>query len=184
MIREWKLTDKETEQVTSRGGNVVEAQKAKKQAYLAAGGNMTEQCSREVYSGDSFFGHQCTKKVMVEREGKHYCKIHDPEYILGKNRKKQEEWEKAWAAKQVRRAEEKKDRELASAAIEACKKINPSNPMAVAKGMGEIVEALKKISKGEGRYSLDRLTHASNTIEDMQDVAIEALKSVDSPSVV
>ena len=35
---EWKLTDQETEEVTMRGGNIAEAQRAKKQAYLKAGG--------------------------------------------------------------------------------------------------------------------------------------------------
>jgi len=36
-------------------------------------------------------------------------------------------------------------------------------------------EALKEISEGKGRYSLDPLTHASNTIDDMKEVAVKAL---------
>jgi hypothetical protein len=36
-------------------------------------------------------------------------------------------------------------------------------------------EALEKIAKGEGRFSRDQLTHASNTIEDMKAIAEEAL---------
>jgi len=36
-------------------------------------------------------------------------------------------------------------------------------------------EALKEISKGEGAYSLDRLTHAENTIRAMKDLARAAL---------
>lgn len=35
--------------------------------------------------------------------------------------------------------------------------------------------ALEEISKGEGRYSMDRLMHATNTIEDMKEIAIKAL---------
>ena len=34
---------------------------------------------------------------------------------------------------------------------------------------------LQKITEGRGRYSLDRLEHAHNTIEDMKDCARRAL---------
>lgn len=34
-------------------------------------------------------------------------------------------------------------------------------------GAAELLEALRQIAKGEGRFSRDPLTHASNTIEDM-----------------
>jgi hypothetical protein len=36
-------------------------------------------------------------------------------------------------------------------------------------------EALSEIEKGEGRYSRDPLTHASNTIEDMRELARAAV---------
>ena len=39
----------------------------------------------------------------------------------------------------------------------------------------DMYEALKEISEGKGRYSLDKLTHASNTIDDMKALAIEAI---------
>ena len=35
--------------------------------------------------------------------------------------------------------------------------------------------ALTEISQGKGRYSLDQLEHASNTIEDMKEIADKAL---------
>lgn len=40
----------------------------------------------------------------------------------------------------------------------------------------ELRKALQAISRGEGRFSRDPLTHASNTIEDMIDLANAALK--------
>jgi len=40
----------------------------------------------------------------------------------------------------------------------------------------QLREVLEEISKGEGRYSMDKLEHASNTIEDMKELAINALK--------
>jgi hypothetical protein len=36
-------------------------------------------------------------------------------------------------------------------------------------------QALTEIEKGEGRYSRDPLTHASNTIEDMRELARAAV---------
>jgi hypothetical protein len=41
------------------------------------------QCSATVYPNDrwgSFHGYRCNKKAVVERDGKFYCKVHDPEY--------------------------------------------------------------------------------------------------------
>lgn len=38
----------------------------------------TTGCSKRVYAG-TFKGHPCTKPATVEREGKAYCTVHDPE---------------------------------------------------------------------------------------------------------
>lgn len=46
--------------------------------------------------------------------------------------------------------------------------------------VGVLEAALGEISKGEGRFSMDPLEHASNTIEDMQETARTAL-SANSP---
>ena len=47
---------------------------------------METQCSEEVRdSGRWPSYHRCPKKAVVERDGKAYCKIHDPEYIKAKN---------------------------------------------------------------------------------------------------
>lgn len=43
-------------------------------------------------------------------------------------------------------------------------------------------EALREVVKGEGRFSLDPLTHASNTIEDMRDIARRALSGYVCPA--
>lgn len=39
----------------------------------------------------------------------------------------------------------------------------------------QMLEALKEIAKGEGRFSTDHLKHASNTIDDMKDLATAAI---------
>ena len=50
---------------------------------------MTEnkkQCSRHVYE-DRGRRYPCQKKAVVERDGKWFCTIHDPEYIKAKQAK-------------------------------------------------------------------------------------------------
>ena len=39
----------------------------------------------------------------------------------------------------------------------------------------DLYEALKEILEGKGRYSMNRLTHAENTIEDMKELAKQAI---------
>jgi len=50
------------------------------------------QCSEEVWF-DNWHKSQCSKKVVVERDGKPYCKIHDPEYIRVKEAKRKASYE-------------------------------------------------------------------------------------------
>lgn len=39
----------------------------------------------------------------------------------------------------------------------------------------DLLAALEEIAKGEGVFSLDQLTHANNTIENMQKIALDAI---------
>jgi len=43
----------------------------------------------------------------------------------------------------------------------------------------EMYEALSEISLGKGRYSLEPLTHASNTIDDMKELALEVIAKIE-----
>jgi len=50
--------------------------------------NKEKQCQVSVCppgQWGAFQPHQCTKKAVVTRDGKRYCKIHDPEYIKKKD---------------------------------------------------------------------------------------------------
>jgi replication-associated recombination protein RarA len=42
----------------------------------------------------------------------------------------------------------------------------------------KLTTALAEIAEGKGRFALDRLEHASNTIEDMKAIAVAALKDI------
>ncbi len=52
----------------------------------------TPQCCEMVYNRDIWHHHQCSKKSVVERNGKFYCKIHDPEHIKAKEKKREERY--------------------------------------------------------------------------------------------
>jgi hypothetical protein len=43
----------------------------------------------------------------------------------------------------------------------------------------KLINALKEIAKAEGVYSMDRLTHANNTIKNMKSISIEVLKEIE-----
>ena len=54
-----------------------------------------ERCSAQVYHPQGwgrFYG--CERKAVIERDGKPYCKIHDPEYVAKKGAEKQAQWDK------------------------------------------------------------------------------------------
>jgi len=54
---------------------------------------MDNKCSVRVAPNTqwgAFHQYQCTKKAVVERDGKWYCKIHDPEYIKQKDVEREE----------------------------------------------------------------------------------------------
>ena len=53
-----------------------------------------QQCSEDVWDSTSWQNYKCTKKSIVEKEGKLYCKIHDPEYKKEKERKQREKYNK------------------------------------------------------------------------------------------
>jgi uncharacterized Zn finger protein (UPF0148 family) len=46
-----------------------------------------KRCSVMIWDSGGWHRYQCTKHVKVERDGKFYCAIHDPEYIKLKDAK-------------------------------------------------------------------------------------------------
>lgn len=69
--------------------------------------NLKEQCSATIW-GERVQSWHCQRKAVVIRDGKPYCKIHDPEYIKAKRKEREAKWEaegverdKAWHRKQL-----------------------------------------------------------------------------------
>lgn len=95
------------------------------------------QCSAQVLpegQWGAFHPYQCSKNATVQRDGKWYCKIHDPEYRKAKAANRTTEWKR------------KMNSEIAgNIARGQCEKINPDNPRAVAESIGDMYEALKEL---------------------------------------
>lgn len=67
------------------------------------------ECQTRVYGDRDVYGHQCCNKPVATRDGKLYCRIHDPEYIKEKDATRRTKWQKEdaernrlWDLKQAR----------------------------------------------------------------------------------
>ncbi len=86
------------------------------------------KCSKSVCGGWPYY--PCSKKAVVEYDGKPYCKIHDPKHIEEKIIKRNARWKSEWELEQ-------REAKLEQTATSACRLINPSNPQAVAENIKE-----------------------------------------------
>ena len=96
-----------------------------------------EQCSKQIPNDSrGFHYHSCSKKAVVERDGKLYCRIHDPEYIRAKQEKANVKWQK-----------ESREISASRIALAACKEINTEHPELVAQNIKEMYEIIKYIKE-------------------------------------
>ncbi|MCK5610845.1 hypothetical protein KAR91_53725 [Candidatus Pacearchaeota archaeon] len=56
--------------------------------------NNEPRCCAPTLSNSYTYTPTCSRRGVVEREGKHYCKQHDPEAIKERRRIRYEKWEK------------------------------------------------------------------------------------------
>ena len=89
-------------------------------------------CAKDVYRG-RFSSSPCARTAKVERNGKHYCGIHDPVSVAEKRAKRDAEW----------RAEEEEDRQNAAAIFRASIQTENERRLAL---FDEMLEALKLAS--------------------------------------
>ena len=60
-----------------------------------------QQCATRIY-GQRGGDYPCQKPAKIEREGKWYCKVHDPEYIKEKREKWKTDFDKKFAEDSLR----------------------------------------------------------------------------------
>lgn len=64
---------------------------------------MSEKCTAKVYGRDrfaSFHPYPCSRKGKVQREGKWYCAIHDPEAVKTRDAERRNKWNADWKKKE------------------------------------------------------------------------------------
>jgi hypothetical protein len=91
-------------------------------------------CKARVWGGYS--SNSCGKKAKHEHEGKWYCKTHHPPTVQAKKEARAERWEKEWAERQERiaqqeaqQAEQKRRADLYPELLEALRWIATVNAM-------------------------------------------------------
>ncbi len=47
---------------------------------------MTEQCSEDVYRGSILLSGRCARRGVIQRDGKWYCRQHDPEAVSARRK--------------------------------------------------------------------------------------------------
>ena len=127
---------------------------------------MENKCSKIVYGSErfaSFNGHNCAKKATVERGGKSYCTIHDPEKIALKDKERRERWEKQWA-------ESAKKNNFDAEAIAKYERVKQLNE--------ELVEALDKVSSKITDPALRSIQHCGELGAYFNAKEIEQLRAV------
>jgi glutathione S-transferase len=75
------------------------------------------QCSARVWNGMS--RSTCSRNAKVERNGLHYCGLHDPVRVKEKNDKRNAKWQEEWNAREERIAANKAAREATEKKIAA-----------------------------------------------------------------
>ena len=74
-----------------------------------------QRCEERVWGSGSYKSHQCYRDAKVERDGKHYCTIHDPVRIEEKRKAKEDKWNKEFS-------ERREKQEYKNSAAAYCKK--------------------------------------------------------------
>ena len=51
-----------------------------------------EKCCYRIFGSDRWTRHSCKRNGSVQRNGRYYCKTHDPVRVVEKHRKREEKW--------------------------------------------------------------------------------------------
>ncbi len=81
----------------------------------------TKKCSRQVFGTGSFTGHRCGFAASVERDGKWYCKRHDPVEVKRQTDERHARWHAKWDAQDRERERQKEIQEAKDRVIREAK---------------------------------------------------------------
>lgn len=82
------------------------------------------KCSEHVYHGSGCFSvHQCARNGVVERDGKFYCRQHDPVAVRQREDDRRAKWRGEWATEVAARKEADRLAALHADALAAIREI-------------------------------------------------------------
>lgn len=58
-----------------------------------------KRCSKHVFTGRDVCGHPCRYPAVVKRDGRYYCRVHDPEAVAAKIKERDARWNVEWEQK-------------------------------------------------------------------------------------
>ena len=102
----------------------------------------SNHCSKTIF--EEIYDHQCKRRAVVVRDGRSYCKIHDPEYIKQKGAERNQKLDEEH--KQILeyfKRESARGRATADLTLEELEALTP----ALAKAAPDLREALRNIVK-------------------------------------
>ena len=100
------------------------------------------QCCKTVFDYTGFFTHPCSINATVFDGGKWYCRTHSPEGIKRRSKQREARSQIVHDAEERRRQCERVRTFLYDAAL----KVNPSNPMAIASNLEDLVSIFENIT--------------------------------------
>jgi len=80
-------------------------------------------CCERVHDSNSPRGYACSRSGVVAREGRFYCKQHDPDAVAARHKARNERWQAEWAEKQRRTAAAERLRDFRAEAVAALRLI-------------------------------------------------------------
>ena len=114
---------------------------------------MPDRCSETVYPKTrfgAFHGHRCYRMAILEREGKPYCKQHDPEAVKERERKSTEQWKAKHESRTVPFRELTRLREIERLAGELAGRVADCAKDGGCEACGTLARTLKaKIEEGK-----------------------------------
>lgn len=90
---------------------------------MSGDGKTDVMCSGRVWHQGAFRNSPCSRRGIVERDGNHYCRQHDPVAAKARREEREAEWKAQWEAKQRRWKEAEALAALKNDALEAIRQI-------------------------------------------------------------
>jgi hypothetical protein len=110
------------------------------------------QCSKQIPNDHwGFHYHSCKRQGIIQRDGKWYCKVHDPIEVEARGKKSSTEWHNKFESVRINEV-----------AGQQCRLINPENPLIVAENIKALYDSVQTYFRTQNP---DEMSRVLNKIE-------------------